>query len=217
MGAAKATRNYDKLEQASRLLREAYDDRQLRGMSIPAYVRAHVQGHMLRRIGLLDVAEGVAEGIALASVFRLRDQKVKDQIIDVVKYVLKPLEIDIFILRERMGLKRTIHDEFTESGLNLYLAQRKILYQGELNNSITIFAENFNALLESEGIRDKDNIKAVIIYPQTVSVMSIWLDYQREAANNLINALRRKERGPEMKAAIDSIASVNPLYRVIAE
>ncbi len=196
-----ATKDYSRLDNALGVLRQRYGDRALRGVGIKTYVMAHA---FMRD-----------EGLELASAFHITDPQTRLEMRTVVANVLKPLDMNIFVLREKIGMGRMSYSQFAESMITDFLADVQARYTGDLDSSVKAFVENFNATLESEHIQDSNNIKAAVIYPQTISIMSTWLAHNNKFANNLINAIRSNEKVKEMKLAIDSIASVNPLYTIM--
>ncbi|MDE1871413.1 MAG: hypothetical protein KGI06_04210 [Candidatus Micrarchaeota archaeon] len=196
-----ATTSYGKLEEAASLLRKKFDDRSIMRIGIPAYIIAHA----LRK----------DEGLELARAFHIPDQETREEMSRLVKEVIKPLEMNMFVLRDKLGMGRIRYDEFSESTVRLTLKPLIAQYQCDDKGAIATFVMNYNGILESEHVQDKKNIKAAVILPQIISIMTTWLDRRTEFSNGLINAMRSNEKDPELKGVIDSIAKVNPLYKIV--
>lgn len=195
------TKKYEKLEQAATLLRKRLDDRSIRGVGIRAYAMAHA---LMRD-----------EGLELASALHITGEA-RAELSELVKKVVKPIEMNIFVLREKLGIRRSdMMNIASESVAKLVLKPLIIQYQCDDKLAVSTFVMNYNGIMELEHVQDKKNIKAAIIFPQTVTIMTTWLYHRVEFANALINAMRSNETDIELKQAIDAIAQVNPLYKIV--
>jgi hypothetical protein len=198
-----ATTSYSKLEKAASLLRERCNDMSVAVVGIHAYAMANtLRGD---------------DGLVLADAFHISDRETREEMSKLVKAVIKPLHMNMFVLRERLGIERLGYGEFSESIIRLMLGSLINQYPGDDKGAIATFVMNYNGILEPENVQDKKNIKAAIIFPQTIPVMTTWLERRTEFSNGLINAIRSNEKDPELKGVIDSIAEVNPLCKIIRE
>jgi hypothetical protein len=67
------------------------------------------------------------------------------------------------------------------------------------------FMDFFVGKIEEEGLKDKSNIKKVIIYPQLLPELSLMGRHDEKFSDDIVEAVKASESNEELKKTIDAI------------
>ena len=139
----------------------------------------------------------IPKPINVGSVLRL-NQTGMEELANLYSDVINPIHLELFKIRseiigtrEDLGLGRNIKPPVIQSD------KRK-------DELISEFSGFFTKLVDTE-LKDSQNIKAVIIYPLIISVISVWKKTDYKFSNKLIESLMNNEKDEKLRIAIKLI------------
>jgi hypothetical protein len=123
-------------------------------------------------------------------------EKSRNELQDLYNETINPLILGLFAMRTLViGIR-------AKFGFGDNVAPKEVLSNEEKDMAINKFTKFLDKKLNEECLKDKTNIKAVIIYPLIVATINTWRKFDSEFADNLIEKIKSNETDERLKKII---------------
>lgn len=154
--------------------------------------RAVITADATAKFALLQNYEAVSKVLALSG-------KPADELRALYAEVITPMNSELFEIRTKViGQRRGL-------GFGTNMAPMENPTEEAKNSAVQQFSQHFASMLNDDSLKDKKDVKAVVIYPLVIAPINTWRKYDYEFAGKLIENIRSNEPDESLKTVISVI------------